>query len=196
MRFVRPVLAGVLSLGVMTGCTPAPSSPASSAAGTEAPSPSAAAAVECPPIELRMPDGSLIDLSGIWIQDADSSALQMKWWIRSLGDCFWASGIADIYTDDEFLSRVDSVQAMRGTVRDDFTVDGTIVLLGPHPPFASPPYSSDVRLLIDFDQGEEAPPGDREIMLRELREPGVQGPRCPDPVVYCPAPLLLRRQTD
>jgi hypothetical protein len=196
MRFVRAVLAGVLALGVLTACTSAPSSPASSAAGSGAPSPSAVAAVECPPIELRLPNGSLIDLSGIWIQDAGPGALQMKWWIRSLGDCFWASGIADPYTDDEFLSRVDSVQTMRGTVRDDFTVDGTVVLLGRHHPFLSPSYSSDVRLLIDIDEGGEATPGDPEITLREDREPGVQGPRCPDPVAFCPAPLVLRRQTD
>jgi hypothetical protein len=196
MRFARPVLAGVLALGVLTACTPAPSSPASSAAGSEAPSPSAAAEVECPPIELRLPNGSLIDLSGIWIQDAGPSAVPMKWWIRSLGDCFWASGIADSYTEEEFFARPDSVQTMRGTVRDDFTVDGIVVLLGPHPDFASPPYQSTIRLFIDIGQGGESTPGDPEITLREDREPGVQGPRCPDPVGYCPAPLVLRRQPD
>jgi len=69
---------------------------------------------------------------------------------------------------------------------NDFVIAGTIVLLGPHPDFALPQFIAEVRLLIEFDaQGE--------ITLREDRTPGVQGARCPDPVGYCPRPLLLRR---
>jgi hypothetical protein len=187
VRRARPVLAGALVVAVLTACSASPSSSASSAPASGEPSLSAAAAVECPPIELRATDGSLINLDGTWFQDAGPNAIAMQWWIRSQGECLWASGIADGYTEDEFLARADTVQVIRGRVRDDFTIDGTAVLLGPHQSFTNPPYFSDLTLLIETDDAGA-------ITLREDRDPGVQGPRCPDPQGYCLAPLVLRRQ--
>jgi hypothetical protein len=43
-----------------------------------------------------------------------------------------------------------------------------------------------IRLQVEFDDAGQ-------IRLREDREAGVQGPRCPDPAGYCPPPLVLQR---
>jgi hypothetical protein len=170
---------------VVAACTP------SSAPPTSAP-PTASEAAEvgnlpsgCDPIDLRSTTGEAVELTGIWIQDANEGRQPSTWWIRALGDCVWGTGIYDEYTDDEFLARAESVQVLRGRVGNDFGIDGTIVLLGPHPAFAVLQYHADVRIEIDID-------ADGRITLREDRVPGIQGPRCPDPVGYCPAPLLLR----
>jgi len=109
----------------------------------------------------------------------------MKWWFRTLGDCIWGTGISDAYTEDAFLRRPDFVQGLQGRVGNDFVIDGTIVLLGPLSSFALPQFFAEVRIIIDFDD-------DGQVILREDRTPGVQGPRCPDPISFCPAPLLLR----
>ncbi|MEK6191447.1 MAG: hypothetical protein AABM41_03870 [Chloroflexota bacterium] len=139
----------------------------------------------CELIDLRSPAGEAVDLTGIWIQDEKEGGQPSTWWIRALGDCIWGSGINDLYTDDEFLAGPHSIQALQGRLANDFVIDGTIVLLGPPPDFAAPQYFAPVRLLIEFDQAGK-------VTLREDRIAGVQGPRCPDPVFFCPAPLLLR----
>ena len=180
------VLLGAACLIAACSRTPAP---ASSAAPTE----SSATAIGnlppgCEPIDLRSPSGEAVDLNGIWVQDEQGSARPAKWWIQTLGDCLWGSGMYDDYTEDVFLARAESVQALQGTVSNDFVIEGTIVLLGPHPSFAVLQLHSEVRLLIEFDSTGE-------VTLREERAPGIQGPRCPDPVGYCPAPLLLRRES-
>jgi hypothetical protein len=75
---------------------------------------------------------------------------------------------------------------MLGRVGNDFVIDSTIVLLGPHPTFVSLQYLAEVQLRIEFDSAGE-------ITLREDRIPGIQGPRCPNPLGVCPQPLHLRR---
>lgn len=172
---------------LLAACTP--SAPPTSAPPTESP----AAAVGnvpagCEPIDLRSPAGEAVDLNGIWIQDEEGGRRPAKWWIQTLGDCIWGTGIFDDYTEDEFSSRPDSVQGLQGRVGNDFVIDSTIVLLGPYPSFVTPHIHAEVRLLIEFD-----PAGG--ITLVEDRIPGVQGPRCPDPVGYCPPPLVLRPAT-
>ena len=169
---------------VVAACTPS-SAPPTSAPPTE----SAAAEVGnlppgCQPIDLRSPAGDAVELTGIWIQDADEGRQPSKWWIRAFGDCVWGSGIYDAYTEDEFFV-AESVQVLLGRMGSDFVIDGAIALVGPHPDFATSESFAEVRLLIEFDS-------EGEITLREDRAPGVQGARCPDPVGYCPAPLLLR----
>jgi hypothetical protein len=140
----------------------------------------------CESLALRSPVGEDVDLTGIWIQDANEGREPSKWWIRTFGDCIWGNGIYDVYTEDEGLARSASVQVLQGRVGTDFVIDGTVVLLGPgSPSLTVPQFIAEVRIIIDFDD-------DGQIMLREDRVPGVQGPRCPNPLGYCPLPLLLR----
>jgi hypothetical protein len=176
----RRALLGVACL--IAACTPS-AAPSSSVRSTASPVAEAGnLPAGCEPIHLRSPAGEAVDLTGIWIQDEDEDRLASTWWIRALGDCVWGSGISDNYSEDP---RPDSVQVLQGRVGNDFVIDGTIVLVGPPPFFVVPQFFAEVRLLIEF-----APEG--EITLREDRIPGIQGPRCPDAVGYCPAPLVLR----
>jgi len=170
---------------LVAACTPT-SAPPTSAPPTESP-PAAVGNLPpgCEPIALRSPAGETVDLTGIWIQDENEGRQPSKWWIRAVGDCVWGTGIYDTYSEDEFSAYSESVQVLQGRVGNDFVIDGTIVLLGPHPSFAVLQYVAEVRLLIEFGPASE-------VVLREDRTPGVQGPRCPDPISFCPAPLLLR----
>jgi len=181
--WLRRALVGVACL--VAACTPS-SAPSSSVLPTGSP----AAEVgnlppACEPINLRSPAGEPVDLNGIWIQDDREGRQAAKWWIRTLGDCIWGTGIYDDYTEDPLFALSFSVQGIQGRVGNNFVIDSTIILLGPHPTFVRPQYLAEVQLLIEFDAAGE-------ITLREDRIPGVQGPRCPEPLVVCPAPLLLR----
>jgi len=182
---LRRVLIGAAM--VVAACTPSPAvvSPTSTPPTESSPAEVRNLPPGCAPIDLRTTSGQAVDLTGIWIQDENEGRVPSKWWIRALGDCVWGTGIYDTYSEDAFLSRSESVQVLQGRVGNDFVIEGTIVLLGPHPAFAVLQYRADVRIQIDID-------AEGRITLREDRLPGIQGPRCPDPVGYCPAPLLLR----
>ncbi len=170
---------------VVAACTPSPAPPTATPPTESLPAEVGNLPPGCDPIDLRTPSGQTVDLTGIWIQDEKEGRQPSKWWIRTLGDCIWGTGTYDDYTEDAFLTRADSVQVFQGRMGNDFVIDGTIVLLGSPPFFAVVQFFAEVRIIIDFDD-------DGQIMLREDRAPGVQGPSCPDPVYYCPLPLLLR----
>jgi hypothetical protein len=170
---------------VVAGCTPS-AAPQTSVPPSETPAEVSNLPPGCEPIELRSPAGEPVNLNGIWIQDDNEGRFPSKWWIQTLGDCIWGAGIFDDYTEDPLVAHPMAVQGLQGRVGNDFVIDSTIVLLGPRPTMALPQTLAEVRLLIEFD-----PAG--QVTLREDRIPGVQGPRCPDPLVVCPQPLLLRR---
>jgi hypothetical protein len=179
------ILLAAIAIG---GCTASSSEPPASAAPTAVASESTAAGnlpPGCAPIELRAPDGRFISLSGVWVQEAEGNAEAMTWWIETFGDCFWATGTADDLAEEGAASFADAVQSVRGTIRNDFTIDGVAVLLAPHRAFVPSPRYAEVTLRIVVDDTGE-------ITLEEDREPGVVGPRCVDPSIYCLEPLLLR----
>jgi hypothetical protein len=69
-------------------------------------------------------------------------------------------------------------------VGHDFIITGEIIWLGPDELTLSLPRWAPLRMLIEFgDAGQ--------ISLHEDREPGVTGLHCPDPVGYCPDPVVL-----
>ncbi|RPH35570.1 MAG: hypothetical protein EHM90_03950 [Chloroflexi bacterium] len=142
----------------------------------------------CKPIDLRGPDGVRIELDGAWMRVLEGGD-PMTWWIRTQGGCVWGSGqIEDVPPQGEFGTRPDQVQSFSGVIGSDFVITGEILALGPVPagaPGTATPFSP-LRMLIEFGD-------DGEITLSEDREPMVPGPRCPDPLAYCPAPLVLRK---
>jgi hypothetical protein len=170
---------------VVAGCAPS-AAPPTSVPPTEIPAEVGNLPSGCDPIDLRSPDGQAVDLNGTWIQGGEGGRTAATWWIRTVGDCIWGTGIFDDYTEGRGVDQPDSVQGLQGRMGDDFVIDSTIVFLGPHPGRAILQYRAEVRIILDFDD-------DGQIILREDREPGVAGPRCPDPVNYCPPPLVLRR---
>lgn len=130
-------------------------------------------------------EGERLELDGIWVQDEVEERRPMTWWIRTSGDCLWGTGVADNLPSDLADRRPDDVQNLTGTLRQDFTIASEVVWLGTHPGYATPQYYAEVDLIIE-------PDADGVITLREDRERGVQGPHCPQPQAFCPAPLLLR----
>ena len=142
----------------------------------------------CEPIDLRDADGERIMLDGRWTEVGTEGREPTTWWIRTYGDCVWGAGqIENIRPEGEVGSRPDDVQTLSGRIGSDFVITGEILWLAPIPVNApsSPGRHATLRMLIEFDDAGE-------IFLREDREPGVRGPHCPDPVSFCPPPLLLQ----
>jgi hypothetical protein len=145
---------------------------------------------DCEPIELRDTTGARIVLDGQWIEVSSPDTSQLStWWIWTLGTCVWGAGQVDreVRTGDPF-STPDQIQSLTGQISSDFTITGDLVWLGPLPPGApgSPLRYAPLRMLIEVDESGQ-------ILLREVREPGVRGPHCPDPLSFCPDPLVLER---
>jgi hypothetical protein len=168
---------------VGSGCTP-------STAPTATPQPSESRAPPvgglpqgCGPIDLRTTSGERVDLAGTWIQVDTPGSEPTTWWIQTLGDCVWGVGKVDELPEDPLPA---TVQHLTGRIRTDFVIEGEIVLVGPNVDFLNSSIFSPVEIIIDFDDAGQ-------ISLREDREHGVEGPRCPSPANYCPRPVILRR---
>lgn len=190
MNFRPRPMRALLLLVLVGACAPATGAPVSV---TPSANPSAEVVGNlppgCDPIELRAPSGERIELDGTWTE-VDQSSPVMTWRIRTQGNCVWGAGyIEDAPPDGTFEARPDHVQSLAGVLQSDFVITGEIILLGSDPASPNPPLPySPLRMFVEFDEAGE-------ILLREDREPGVSGLRCPDPAGYCPAPLLLRRST-
>ena len=182
-------LTWVVSALLATGaCTPT-TAPSASEALSPAPTASSAPAGNLPPgcelIELRTPNGQRIVLDGAWTE-VDTTGQPMTWWISTLGNCVWGAGQVDEVPPDRTISAAPAqVQSFNGHVGSDLVITGEILWLGPDGIGANPSRYSPLRMLIDVDDAGQ-------ILLREDREPGVSGPRCPAPGGYCPDPLVLQ----
>lgn len=187
---LRALHVGAVALLVLGACSGSPSPPApeesvepSQAAG-EAGLPSG-----CTAIDLRGPTGERVDLSGAWEKEGSAPGPATRWWIRQLGDCVWAVTVAPEFP--EVLSaQPGDLQTLQGRLDPSFVVAAELVDVAPYGPGrVSIPFLRlfyPIRLLVEFDDTGQ-------IHLREDREAGAQGPRCPDPAGYCPPPLALVR---
>jgi hypothetical protein len=144
----------------------------------------------CQTIDLRAPDGSPIQLDGTWIDESRDDAAQMTWWIRTQGDCFYGVGTVDDVPEDGVSENLTTVQSFAGTIGSDFTIDGSIVHVGPQPDFrAEIPIYAPVRFVIEFSASGG-------IELLEDREPGEgDEPRCVD-AGFCLPPMRLVPRSD
>jgi hypothetical protein len=141
----------------------------------------------CKPIDLRAPTGERIDLNGVWTEIGTVGGNPMTWWIRTEGDCVWGAGSVEEVPPQGDAVRPGDVQSLAGRMGSDFVITGEIISLGLLPFGAprDPPRYATVEVEIVFDDAGN-------ITLHENRDPGVTGPRCPDPAGYCPAPLVLQ----
>jgi hypothetical protein len=81
-------LVGLALVGTIAGCSPASGSPAPSAIASEPVAASADAGLaECQPLDLVLPSGELLDLTGSW-EGNDLGPYQL----RQFGDCLWWVG--------------------------------------------------------------------------------------------------------
>ncbi|HET9497769.1 MAG TPA: hypothetical protein VFP83_05530 [Candidatus Limnocylindria bacterium] len=129
--------------------------------------------------------GERIILDGYWVDE--SAGVRLDYWIQTEGNCLWAAGQRNATPFEQAFVRED-VQLLRGTIQSDFTVDGEIVLLGPTLAGNEPANWAPARFLIE-------PGDDGQLTLREDRERGVPGPRCPEPTYDCLKPLVLIRES-
>jgi len=84
-----PALFGVITTAVLllAACssgTPEDASPIASAEASFG-----SAALDCTPLDLRMPNGELIDLTGTWEGGATIH------YVRQIGDCVWWIALSD-----------------------------------------------------------------------------------------------------
>jgi len=162
--------------------------PESSVAPTSDSVPSAGAL--CPAMTLLSQDGEPVDLTGEWGGGEwfPTPGSGERTFILQRGSCVWA-----VIMDAEFRAdprpQASQLAMYSGTLREDFTLTGTLVVMVRwNDPFtygnqAPGPYPMDWRLEYD-DAGQ--------IRLVEDRVPGVEGPRCPNPVMWCPDPTVLQ----
>ncbi|MGH2489730.1 MAG: hypothetical protein ACRDFR_08970 [Candidatus Limnocylindria bacterium] len=179
----------LIGLALVASACATPAQPAASVLPSPTPGPAAGNLPPgCNPIDLRAPSGERIELDGTWTEVGTAGDL-MTWWIRTQGDCVWGAGsIEDVGWEGTFEGRPDQVQSLAGVLGSDFVITGEIVWLGALPigaPGHPAPYSP-LRMFVEFDDAGG-------ILLREDRQPGASGPRCPDPQGFCPAPLVLQR---
>jgi hypothetical protein len=187
----RPAIALLL---LVVGCSQGSPTASGDVSGAPSSGPSAGQAGAlppgCEPIDLRGPSGETLVLDGTWTAESHSSGLPKTWWIRTLGDCLWGAGAVGGPGDAALfeIPTAGRLQTLRGTIGRDYVVEGEIVQVAMSE-FAigdERPYSP-LRLLIDFDE-------DGTVVLREDREPSAEGPRCPDPTLFCLPVLVLRAE--
>lgn len=185
-----------LALAVMAavGACGAPSqtsSPMPSASASESPvAPSSPASVaDCPTVTMAGPNGEPVDLTGEWGGGEwfPTPGTDERTFILQRGACVWA-----VVMDAEFRANpspdASQLAMFYGLLREDFTIDGTLVVMVRwNDPFnygnqAPGPYPMAWRLEYDESQ---------QMTLVEDRVPGVQGPRCPNAVMWCPDPTVL-----
>lgn len=81
------LVAVALIAVVLTACSPAATGSSGPSASAAAPSPSAVAQSGCQPLDLLLPSGDPLDLTGSWVGD-DLGPYQF----RQFGDCLWFVG--------------------------------------------------------------------------------------------------------
>jgi hypothetical protein len=168
-------------MGIVVACSAPTSAPASFG-------PSGTAEAGLPPgcqtIDLRAPSGEPLELDGIWTDAAADVPVPMTWYVRTQGDCFWASGSVED-PGSEFSGYTADVQLITGLIGSDSAIEGENVRLGPPASFLNETIYSPMRLFIEFED-------DGEVVLREDRVLGLEGPRCLGTTSCLPV-LVLRR---
>jgi hypothetical protein len=172
-------VGALLVAALIAACTASPTVPPSAQPSATASEADEALPPGCEPINLTSPTGERINLEGTW------EGQEMTWWIETAGNCVWGAGlIPSVLTAPNASTLPHMVQSLNGYLGSDFVITGEILNLAV--PVAPGSPWAELRMLVSFDEAGE-------IILREDREPGVLGPRCPSPDLYCPAPLVLER---
>jgi len=134
---------------LLVGCTAtsAPGTPSSSTS-----TPSATAAEACAPIDLRLPSGERIDLTGTW------HGAQSIVFVRQEGSCVWWIALSD-YPGHELGAQY--MVMFRGDIALDFTLTGEWMYVVPLPGI-----SNQRRGFVRFDVATETVAGGETLVLR------------------------------
>ncbi len=113
----RRAAVGLALVGLLAGCSLA-SSPSAIPTGSPAiPSASAEARASCKPLDLRLPSGELVDLTGSWLGD-DLGPYEF----RQFGNCLWFVGQNATFS-----------YVFYGHLTADFTINGVWATLSASP---------------------------------------------------------------
>ena len=171
------VLAGMLSA---CGTSPSPSaSPEATAVSVSGLPPG------CGPIELRGPDGGVIDLTGEWAGSGRIAGDLETARLLQVGNCLYGSvsgelttsSLPGIETTEEVLTN------LTGHIGSDFGIDVELVVLS-QPPWTQIAEYSALVFVIEWDEGTG------QIHLREDREPGTVAQRCLGQAEWCTVPVI------
>jgi hypothetical protein len=147
---VRSALALSLALAA---CQVPTGSPISAPASPDA---SAAAANDCPAIQLVSPQGNPVDLTGTWATGTVEGGNQVIYELRQQGECVWGRAYSAI-AGQEPAELFDMV--LVGTVQTDFTIDLDLLELSvaEPPDHAYPPFGrASATLGIGFEDADDS----------------------------------------
>lgn len=169
-------------IGTLTACgaSPSPSpTPLATAASVSGLPPT------CAPIDLRSPDGGVVDLTGEWAGSGRIAGDAETAQLLQMGDCLYGSVSGEVTTAS--LPGVETtwevLTNLTGHIRSDFAVDVELVVVSQPPVLPVREYSA-VVFLIEWDEGTG------QIHLREDREPGTISQRCRTGTEFCAVPVI------
>jgi hypothetical protein len=144
-----PILGGLALLCVaLAGCQSPIPSPTSEPTASAAPT--AAAAAECPPIDIRTPQGTRIDLTGTWVTGSRLAGDEVFYEVRQSGECLWGRAYS-AFEGQEPAELFDIL--IVGIVRSDFTAEVDLLELRLGNPFGYPSFDrASATLALQFER--------------------------------------------
>lgn len=142
----------------------------------------------CAPIDLRSPDGGVVDLTGVWAGSSRIAGIAETAQLLQMGDCVYASvrGENSIYSIAGIETRAEILTILVGHLRPDFAVEFEVLVVSQPVWNGIAEYSSMV-MLVDWDDATG------QILLREDREPGTMAQRCLVDREFCTVPVVWYR---
>lgn len=146
---------------------------------------------KCAPIDLRSPDGEVVDLTGVWAGSSRIAGRAETAQLLQMGDCVYASvrGENSIYSATGVETKAEIVTILVGHLRPDFAVAFEVLVVS-QPVWNTIAEYSAMVMVVEWDDTTG------QIRLREDREPGTMAQRCighGDPLGFCLVPVIWYR---
>lgn len=180
----------IVLVGALTACgSPSATSPSPTPLATS--DSASGLPPTCAPIDLRTPDGGVVDLTGVWAGSSRIAGRAETAQLLQMGDCVYASvrGENSIYSATGVETKAEIVTILVGHLRPDFTV-GFEVFVVSQPVWNTIAEYSPMVMIVEWDDTTG------QIRLREDREPGSMAQRCiaqGDPLGFCLVPVIWYR---
>jgi hypothetical protein len=142
----------------------------------------------CAPIDLRSPDGGVIDLTGVWAGSSRIAGSEETAQLLQMGDCVYASvnGENSIYSIAGIETRAEILTVLVGHLRPDFAVTFEVLVVS-QPVWNGIAEYSPMVMVVEWDDATG------QIRLREDREPGTVAQRCLVAREFCTTPVIWYR---
>jgi hypothetical protein len=144
----------------------------------------------CANIDLRSPDGGVIDLTGVWAGSSRIAGSAETAELLQMGDCVYASvrGENSIFLSPGVETKAEIVTILVGHLRPDFAVEFEVLVVS-QPPWNGIAEYSPMVMVVERDDTTG------QIRLREDREPGAIAQRClfRPALGFCEVPVIWYR---